>query len=87
MKCSQASITPRLIVALALAASLLAACDGQGDDAKTPPPTATWTPAPTNAVILPAVEGGGGPAGDRVSPLATPDSASPLASPTPTAAP
>jgi hypothetical protein len=87
MKGSLASMALRMIVALALAAGVVAACDGGGDEAKTPPPTATWTPAPTSEVILPAVESGGGPAGDRVSPLATPDRASPLASPTPTAAP
>lgn len=71
-----------LIVTLTLAASLLGACDG-GDSDKTPPPTATWTPAPTNAVNLPAVDSGSQP-GDQVSPLETPDLASPLASPTPT---
>jgi hypothetical protein len=59
----------------------LAACDG-GDSDKTPPPTATWTPAPTNAVSLPAVDSGS-QSGDQVSPLGTPDLASPLASPTP----
>jgi len=59
----------------------LAACDGGGDSAKTPPPTATWTPTPSNQVILPDV----GTGGSQVSPLATPDALSPL--PTPAAAP
>lgn len=66
------------MVALLLLA--LAACDG-GED-KTPPPPATSTPAPTNAVSLPAVESGSQSA-DQISPLGTPDLASPLASPTP----
>jgi hypothetical protein len=82
MKRRKASLAPRLMVALALAASLLTACDG-GDTDKTPPPTATWTPAPTNAVSLPAVDSGS-QTGDQVSPLETPDLASPLASPAPT---
>lgn len=87
MKQSPPFTTSRLIVALAFAASLLAACDGQGDAAKTPPPTATFTPAPGDSMLLPVIESGSGPAAEQVSPLATPDRASPLASPTPTAAP
>lgn len=82
MKRTRASMAPRLMVALAIAAGLLTACDG-GDNDKTPPPTATWTPAPTNAVSLPAVDSGS-QSGDQVSPIGTPDLASPLASPTPT---
>ncbi len=65
---------------LVIAIFVLAACDGGGDSAKTPPPTATWTPTPSNAVILPDV----GTGSSQVSPLATPDLASPLPSPTPT---
>jgi hypothetical protein len=64
-----------LLVVIAIFA--LAACDGGGDSAKTPPPTATWTPTPSNAVILPDV----GTGGSQVSPLATPDLLSPLPSP------
>ena len=86
MKHRQAFTAPRLIVALALAASFLAACDGQGDADKTPPPTATYTPAPGDSMLLPISEGGSQPGGDQVSPVATPDSASPLPSPTPTPA-
>lgn len=62
---------------LVIAIVVLAACDGGGDSAKTPPPTATWTPTPSNAVILPDV----GTGGSQVSPLATPDALSPLPSP------
>lgn len=73
-----------LIVAVC-AACALAACDDQrtSDGAKTPPPTPTFTPAPGDAVIIPSVEGGSGPASGQVSPLATPDVASPLPTPTP----
>ncbi len=83
MRHSQASTAPRMIVALALAVSLLAACDG-GDAAKTPPPTATATPVPSGAITIPGVETNSGQSGVQVSPLATPDPASPLPSPTPT---
>lgn len=82
MKRSGILVFLALMVVLTLAASVLCACDG-GDGNKTPPPTATWTPAPTSAVSLPAVDSGSQP-GDQVSPLATPDLASPLPSPTPT---
>lgn len=70
------------VMMAALLLLALVACDGGGND-KTPPPTATWTPAPTNAVSLPAVDSGS-QSGGQVSPLGTPDLASPLASPTPT---
>jgi hypothetical protein len=83
MRHSRVSTVLRAVVALALAASLLTACDGGGDDATTPPPIATGTPVPAIEAILPAVESGSGPAGNQVSPLATPDPASPLPSPTP----
>jgi hypothetical protein len=85
MKRSTILVSWALIVSLTLAAGLLSACDGGNGD-KTPPPTATWTPAPTSAVSLPAVDSGSQP-GDQVSPLGTPDLASPVATPTPTSAP
>lgn len=74
------------LVVIVSAGCLLTACDDQGtsNNAKTPPPTATFTPAPSDAVVLPMVESGSGPSGDQVSPLATPDSASPLPTPAPT---
>ena len=84
MKHRQPSMTLRVFVALALAASLLAACDGGDGAAKTPPPTATWTPAPSDAITIPGVETNSGQSGVQVSPLATPDPASPLPSPTST---
>jgi hypothetical protein len=83
MRSSRASSILRAVLALALAASLLAACDGSDDDAQTTPPIITATPVPANEMILPAVESGSGPADPQTSPLATPDPASPLPSPTP----
>lgn len=89
MRRGHGSGAARAVIALALAAGLLASCDGQGNSGavKTPPPTATFTPVPEDSVILPAVESGSEPAGDQMSPLATPDAVSPLPSPTPTPAP
>ena len=85
MKHRQVVMASGMNVALLLIASLLTACDGGGDNAKTPPPTATWTPAPRDAIIIPGVETNSGqPGGVQVSPLATPDPASPLPSPTST---
>ncbi|MFZ2489038.1 MAG: hypothetical protein WAZ19_13080 [Anaerolineae bacterium] len=66
----------RLLLA-ALLVTALAACDGSGNTSKTPPPSATVTP---NAVNVPAVESGGS---HQMSPVATPDSASPLPTPAP----
>ena len=57
--------------------SALAACNGSGDKSKTPPPDATVTP---NAISVPAVEGGNS---HELSPVATPDSTSPLPTPAP----
>lgn len=74
-----------LLIGLSLC--VLAACDGGDGSVKTPPPTATWTPTPPTAVVLPAVESGSGLSGDQLSPLATPDAASPLPSPTSTPTP
>jgi hypothetical protein len=85
MKRSTILVSFVLIVALTLAAGLLSACDGGNGD-KTPPPTATWTPAPTSAVSLPAVDSGR-QSDDQVSPLGMPDQTSPVATPTPTSAP
>lgn len=74
------------LVVIVGAVCLLAGCDDQetSTNAKTPPPTATFTPAPDDAVVLPMVESGSGPSGVQVSPLATPDAASPLPTPAPT---
>ncbi|MFZ2361155.1 MAG: hypothetical protein WA040_17575 [Anaerolineae bacterium] len=84
MKHRQVVMASGMIVALLLIASLLTACDGGGDNAKTPPPTPTWTPAPRDAITIPGVETNSGQSEVQVSPLATPDPASPLPSPTST---